>query len=117
METGWVPGARLTFKSSRRTGDYHGQVNHELFMKWFREQLLPNIPKRSIIVMDNASYHNVLSDNSAPTANCKKDKISDWLKENGVQFCDDCLKAELVEILRKISPVVPLIFRDGVALT
>jgi hypothetical protein len=24
-KNGWVPGAKLTFKSSRKTGDYHGQ--------------------------------------------------------------------------------------------
>jgi len=30
---GWVPGAKLIFKSSRKTGDYHGQMNQELFTK------------------------------------------------------------------------------------
>ena len=29
----WVPGAKLTFKSSRKTGDYHGQINQKLFTK------------------------------------------------------------------------------------
>lgn len=111
---GWVPGAKLIFKSSRKTGDYHGQVNHDLFVKWFREQLLPNIPKHSIIVMDNASYHNVLSVNSAPTANCKKERISDWLNKNGIPVCDDCLKAELVEIVAKIAPA-PTYILDEIA--
>jgi len=27
---GWVPRAKLIFKSSRKTGDYHGQMNQEL---------------------------------------------------------------------------------------
>jgi len=57
-KNGWVPDAQLTFKSSRKTGDYHGQMDHALFTKWFCEQLLPNIPSTSLIVMDNASYHN-----------------------------------------------------------
>ena len=68
---GWVPGAKLIFKSSRKTGDYHGQMNQELFTKWFKEKLLPNIPPKSLIIMDNASYHNVLSTHSAPTAACR----------------------------------------------
>ena len=102
---GWVPNAKLIFKSSRKTGDYHGQINHELFTKWFTEQLLPNIPKHSLIIMDNASYHNSLSKHSAPIAASKKDDISAWLKQNGIPVQDDCLKAELVEILEKIAPV------------
>jgi transposase len=113
-ENGWVPGAQLVFKSSRKTGDYHGQVNHDLFVKWFSEHLLPNISKNSIIVMDNAPYHNVLSECSAPTAISKKDKISDWLMNNGVPVCNDCLKAELVEILAKFSPA-PTYILDKIA--
>jgi len=48
-KNGWVPDAQLTFKSSRKTGDYHGQVDHALFTKWLSEQLLPNIPSTSLI--------------------------------------------------------------------
>ncbi|SEH07569.1 transposase [Candidatus Venteria ishoeyi] len=101
---GWVPDARVVFKSTRKTGDYHGQMNKELFQKWFTERLLPNIPKESLIVMDNASYHNVLAECSAPTPACSKEKIRTWLEANKVPCKDDCLKVELVEILRKISP-------------
>ncbi len=102
---GWVPGAKLVFKSSRKTGDYHGQMNQELFTKWFRNQLLPNIPKGSFIIMDNASYHNALSEHSAPIATSKKEEISTWLMKNGIPTQEDCLKIELVEILNKIAPV------------
>ncbi len=101
---GWVPGAKLTFKSSRKTGDYHGQMNQGLFTKWFKEKLLPNIPPNSLIVMDNAAYHNVLSAHSAPTATCNKNKIRYWLEQNNIPLRDDCLKVEMVEILNKISP-------------
>jgi len=101
---GWVEGAKLTFKSSKKTGDYHGQMNHELFTKWFIEQLLLNIPNNSLIIMDNASIHNTLSKHSAPSASSKKDDISAWLKQNGIPVQDDCLKAELVEILKRIAP-------------
>jgi len=102
---GWVPGAKLTFKSSRKTGDYHGHMNQGLFTKWFKEKLLPNIPPNSLIVMDNASYHNVLSIHSAPTATSNKDKIRFWLEQNNLPLRDDCLKVEMVEILNKMSPI------------
>ncbi len=101
---GWVPGAKLSFKSTRKTGDYHGQMNHELFTKWFREKLLPNIPENSLIIMDNASYHNVLSVHSSPTENCQKERIRDWLEQNNIPVKKDCLKVELVEILNRIAP-------------
>ncbi|MCP4461095.1 MAG: hypothetical protein GY816_24205 [Cytophagales bacterium] len=103
-ENGWVPGAKLTFKSSRKTGGYHGQMNQEMFTKWFREKLLPNIPKKSLIIMDNAAYHNVLSAHSAPTAACRKEKIRLWLEQNKIPVRDDCLKVEMIEILNKLAP-------------
>lgn len=101
---GWVPEAKLTFKSTKKTGDYHGQMNQEMFTKWFTDKLLPNIPERSLIIMDNASYHNVLSAHSAPTATCKKEKIRLWLEKNDLPLKADCLKVELIEILNKIAP-------------
>ena len=101
---GWVPNAKVVFKSSRKTGDYHGQMNAELFQKWFKERLLPNIPKNSNIIMDNAPYHNILSENSPPTSQCKKEKIKTWFDANKVKYNSDSLKAELVEILKKHSP-------------
>ena len=102
--SGWVPGAKLIFKSTRRTGDYHGQMNWDLFKKWFTEMLLPNIPGNSLIVMDNAPYHNILSEHSSPTPSCSKKKIRDWLEQNKIYCRDDCLKPELVEILKKTAP-------------
>ena len=76
--------AKLVFKSTRKTGDYHGQMNHKLFSKWFSEQLLANMPKNSLIIMDNAPYHNILSLHSAPTASCKKAEIRAWLIKNRI---------------------------------
>ena len=103
-KSGWVSGAKLVFKSTRKTGDYHGQMNLDLFRKWFTEMLLPNIPKDSLIIMDNASYHNTLSEHSPPTPLCSKKKIMEWLEHNKICCRADCLKPELVEILKKMSP-------------
>ena len=36
---------------------YEGAMNSVLFETWFRERLLPALPKQSVIVMDNASFH------------------------------------------------------------
>ena len=101
---GWVPNAKLIYKSTKKTGDSHGQVNYELFSKWFQEKLLPNIPKNSLIIMDNAPYHNVLSPCSAPIPTSKKEYIRLWLAKNNIPVSNDCLKPEMVELLRKLAP-------------
>lgn len=103
-KNGWVKDAKLVFKSTRKTGDYHGQMDGKLFQKWFSEKLIPNIPANSNIIMDNAPYHNVLSESSAPIAQSSKERIFKWLDLNKIPCAKDCLKAELIEILNKISP-------------
>ncbi len=111
---GWVPDAKVVFKSTRKTGDYHGQMNWDIFKKWFSEKLIPNIQPGSIIVMDNAPYHNVLSAASAPTINCAKEKIRKWLEDNKIFCSPDCLRVELVEILSRLAPE-PLYAVDEIA--
>jgi len=113
-KSGWVSNAKLVFKSTTKTGDYHGQMNWELFKKWFTEMLLPNIPANSLIMMDNAPYHNILSEHSSPTPSCSKKKIIEWLEQNKIYCRDDCLKSELVEIIKRIAPV-PIYAIDEIA--
>jgi hypothetical protein len=54
--------------------------------------------------MDKAPYHKALSLHAAPTATGKKEAMRSWLTTNGLPIRDDCLKAELVEILAKVAP-------------
>jgi len=115
-KTGWIPGSKLVFKSTRKTGDYHGQMNWELFKKWFTEMLLPNIPEQSLIIMDNAPYHNILSAHSPPTPQSSKNKIKEWLEQNKIYCRDDSLKPELVELLIKMAPE-PIYAVDEIAIS
>jgi transposase len=101
---GWVPEAKLVFKSTKKTGDYHGQMNSQNFKKWFTDKLIPNIPVNSMIIMDNASYHSMLSNSSAPTSTCSKKRIQEWLEANKCHYNPDCLKSELIELLSKMVP-------------
>ena len=105
--SGWVKGAKLVFQSKRKTGDYHGQMNAELFQHWFAEKLMPNIPSNSLIVMDNAPYHKTLSSCSPPTPSCSKERIRAWLMANQIPCEKNCLKAELIAVLQKVvSPPI-----------
>lgn len=111
---GWVNQAQLVFQAKRKTGDYHGQMNAGLFQRWFREKLLPNIPEGSLIIMDNAPYHNTLSSCSPPTPQCSKERIWNWLIENQIPCEVNSLKAELVSVLKKIAPL-PIYEVDEIA--
>ena len=74
-------------------------MNHDTFRKWFEEQFLPNIPARSLIIMDNASYHSKIS-NKAPTYSRRKNEIIDWLSENNIAHDPSLTKSELMEICK-----------------
>jgi transposase len=93
-KTGWIPTATLVCKSTRKTGDYHGHMHHELLSKGCSEQLLPTMPQDALILMENAPYHHVLSPHSAPTARGKKAEIRAWFMKNRLPVREDCLKAE-----------------------
>ena len=102
---GWVDGADLIFEAKKRTGDYHGQMDWENFSKWFTNQLLPNIPANSLIIMDNAKYHNVLADEAFPGAKTTKQQMQDWLTKNNYPWIEDMLRPELFELCKRLAPV------------
>lgn len=82
-ENGFIPGALNVFKSGNKTEDYHGEMNAENYSKWVATQLVPNLPSRSVIVVDNASYHSKNVD-LPPNSNTKKDVIQEWLSKKGI---------------------------------
>jgi transposase len=42
-----------------KDGDYHQEMNGPTFLNWFENQLMPALKSPSVIVLDNASYHNI----------------------------------------------------------
>ena len=77
--TGFIKGAKLVYKASSSTGDYHREMNGHNFTKWLIEMLLPNLTGKCAIVMDNASYNSMQSDKS-PTSSTRKEDIKVILK-------------------------------------
>jgi transposase len=102
---GWIKKADLVFQAKKRTGDYHGQMNWDNFSRWFSTQLLPNIPDDSMIILDNAGYHNVyVQDSTLPSGASSKDDLRDWLTRNGIPWQDDMLKIELWRLCKRFAP-------------
>ena len=97
---GFIHGALLMFKSKLgNKGDYHDSMNHLTFRNWFENQLLPNIPSRSLIVMDNAPYH-CIRINKAPTSISKKADIIQWLTENSIPHDPTHTRPELLLLVK-----------------
>ena len=103
-EQGWIDGAELIFVGKRDSGDYHNEMNILHFMEWFREKLLPNCPPRSVIVLDNAKYHNAVVE-KIPTKSSRKQDMLDWLAKHKIRHEKKMLKAELYFLIWATNPV------------
>jgi len=100
---GWVPNSKLVFKASKKTGDYHTNMNWDNFSKWFQEKLLKNIPKNSLIIMDNAPYHNVLVEEAFPKKSHSVKRLREWLSGNEIPWTKDMLKSELFDLCSRFA--------------
>lgn len=69
-EDGFVRNAGLVYNLKTKIDDYH-DMNFENYSKWVTTSLIPNLPPKSVIVIDNASYHNVLEEPVPSTKNRK----------------------------------------------
>ena len=78
-EQGFIPNAYVRFKSHQKAGDYHSDMNYANYEKWLKERLIPNLSSNSVLVIDNATYHNVQL-NRAPNSNSRRDFMISWLK-------------------------------------
>jgi transposase len=107
---GFVPNSLKVYCAQKPTGDYHGNISKTIYSKWFTESLLPNLSQKSLIIMDNASYHTALPD-SAPRLNATKSQIKTWLQQYNVSFKDhellDTLRLKLKQqVIPKIKPYI-----------
>nr|XP_022913139.1 uncharacterized protein LOC111423981 [Onthophagus taurus] len=102
-ENGFVPGAYARWRSSCTTGDYHREMNFKNYKKWITDQLLPNLPDNSVLVIDNAPYHNKQV-NKCPTSTTRKMEMADWLRRRNINFCPQMTKPELYNIIKQNKP-------------
>lgn len=100
---GFIPNGLLIFKSGLKTGDYHDDMNHKNFTKWLEEKFLPNVEKNSVLVVDNASYHNVTTEPN-PTTAWKKEDMRRWLAERGISYEVKHTKTELYSKIQANKP-------------
>ena len=70
-----MKGQDLVFRSKTNLAGYHDEMNSEHYMEWLTKQLLPGLDSPTVIILDNASYHNKQKD-KPPTSNDKKADIT-----------------------------------------
>ena len=101
-EVGFIPNAGLVFNAkSKDNRDYHSEMNGEIFQSWLADSVLPTLDRPSCIVMDNASYHNIVAhEDKIPTSSTTKRAIQEWLVNEKVPFAPDCLKPELLSLVK-----------------
>lgn len=90
-------------------------MNGEVFQEWFRK-ILATIGEGSVIVMDNAPYHSVRSEN-IPNMSWRKQRIVNWLQSKGVPLQDDLIKPELLKLVQVIKPKYNTYVIDEIAKT
>jgi transposase len=117
-----VPNSVMMFQPSTRkdsSGDYHKVFNGGNFIKWFKEQLLPNLGDTPcVIMMDNAAYHLVYSEHVPRPSKMKKAELIEYLQSKGQSTTHEdgrpltalLLRAKVKEYIEKneVSAVVEL---------
>ncbi|XP_050351341.1 uncharacterized protein LOC126774055 isoform X2 [Nymphalis io] len=95
---GFVPNALFMFVTNQKNGDYHESMNYNNFSKWIITQLIPNLKPNSVVVVDNAPYHNSIQ-NHAPSPYSRKEEMIDWLKFRNIEHSPNMLKPQLYELI------------------
>ena len=74
-EFGFIPNSLLMCGKSlsKASADYHQGVNSDVFESWLEKQLLPNLPQKCVLIIDNASYYS-RQEVKVPTQATKKQK-------------------------------------------
>lgn len=112
-EKGFVEGASLIYKSGHKSGDYHDAMNFTNYKKWLIEKLIPNLPPKSVVVVDNASYHNKQL-NPAPNSNAKKGDMIGWLIKHNIPFQETMLKPELYQLIKLHKSTNKMYYIDSI---
>ncbi|KAJ4437573.1 hypothetical protein ANN_17718 [Periplaneta americana] len=64
-------------------------------------ELLPKLESPSVIVMDNAKYHNVEID-KRPTTATPRHKIVEWLRKHEIDFIESDTRSQLLQIVKGV---------------
>jgi hypothetical protein len=90
---GFISNCSLIFSSTKKTDDYHGNMDADIFENWFEEQLLKSLDKPSLIILDNASYHTT-AEEKFPTNSWKMEDLKEWFSKENINHESLFLKSD-----------------------
>jgi hypothetical protein len=105
---GLIDGCDLVFLAKSKDGDYHQEMNSVVFLEWLENQVMPALKNPILVVLDNASYHNVKTEDTVcPNFSQKKVVLQNYLTQHDIPFSYNDTKKVLYEkIKQKKTPVV-----------
>ena len=71
-------------------------MNATHFLEWFEFSPMPNLPLNSLIILDNAKYHNTVVEKT-PTKSSTKREMKAWLDNHGISYNPKDLKQDLFQ--------------------
>lgn len=98
---GWIDGALKIWRSGGGDIDYHSKMDHQTFSHYVDECLIPKLEKGSVLVMDNASYHNFKRLRKPTKSRTKKDMVQ-WLKDKGMNVNDKLTKDQIFQQVQSV---------------
>ncbi len=91
QQTGLISDACYIFEAKKSTGDYHNMFNAPHFQEWRIGQLMPNLPEKSVIIMDRVPFHLVPEEQIIPLS-MRKAELQNWLTQKEIPWEDHWLK-------------------------
>ena len=102
---GFVENSFLCYTARNASGDYHGEMNSQLFYRWLTTQLLPSLAEPSVLVIDNAPYHSQLTEAShCPTTATRKNDLKRWLDQHNLPYSCSATRPELLQLCKQNRP-------------
>ena len=73
-----------------------GNVDSKVFEEYFKNCVIPYLPEKSIIILDNATYHrHYLPETFKPKQSSRKELLLNYIKSKGEKNCENLLKPEI----------------------
>ena len=101
-------------KLSDAFADYQQDMNANVFENLFLEKLIPNLPEKSVILLDNASYHCRQVD-KITNMNTRKAKMLDFMKSNSIIVPEPLLTKLVLSELIKMACIQKKCSIDSIA--
>ena len=110
---GEATSCEMVFRGKVGRGDYHANMDGDMFMMWVNERLVPTVEemypdKKVFVVMDNAPYHHGRSPDAFFARSHSKEEIQAKMQELGAETITIKPYADIEDSIEVPEPTAPL---------